>query len=102
MERAVVRGRTMGGPVYAVLGRVKIKPGQDFLIRSMVAENGREMLRGISGATQATSFRIAEDHQVQQAWWLFEILDDACRAKVTLEALREMPDAPSEFVSSDV
>jgi hypothetical protein len=92
----------MGGPVYAVLGRVKIKPGQDFLIRSMVAENGREMVRGISGAKQATWFRIAEDDQVQQALWLFENLDDARRANVTFEALRDMPDAPSEFVSSDV
>jgi hypothetical protein len=68
----------------------------------MVAENGSQMVRGISGAKQATWFRIPSDDQVQHALWLFDREADAQQASASFEALREMPDAPSEFVSSDV
>ena len=89
--------------MFAVLGRVKVKPGQDALIRSLVTDHADEMVRAIPGAKQATWFRMGEgDDQIQQALWLFDLKDEAHHAKVSFEALREMPDAPSEFVSSDV
>jgi hypothetical protein len=88
--------------MYAVFQRVKVKPGQDAVVRSLVADRADDIVRGVAGATQATWFRIPEDDQIQQALWLFDREDAALRAKESFEALREMPDAPSEFVSSDV
>ncbi len=89
--------------MYAVLQRVKIKPGQDAAIRSSVTENGEAILGSLAGADQVTWFRNpADEGEIQQALWLFDTEGEARQASVAFEGLREMPDAPSEFLSSDV
>ena len=40
----------LGGPVYAVIGRVKIKPGHEEETRSMIAEHGVAMIQRMAGS----------------------------------------------------
>jgi hypothetical protein len=90
--------------MFAVIGRVKIKPGQEDLSRQMITDKGIDMFRGMIGAQHAYWSRPvdAADELIQHSYWLFETEDNARAAEKTFNSLRDMPDAPAVFVSCDV
>ncbi len=87
--------------MYVLIGRLKIKPGHEEETRSMIAEHGVPMVRGMAGSADAYWAR-ALDGDIQHSFWLFETQENARRAEATFTRLREMPDAPATFVSVDV
>ena len=88
--------------MYAVIGRVKIKPGHEEESRSMIAERGVPMIRGMAGAAGAYWARALDGELIQHSLWLFDTEENARKAEATFNSLREMPDAPAAFVSCDV
>jgi hypothetical protein len=89
--------------MYAVIGRVKIKPGHEQETLVMIEERGVAMVRGFSGSRGGYWTRTIDgDDLVQYLFWLFETEEDARAAETTVLTLREMPDAPAEFIGADV
>ena len=88
--------------MYAVIGRVKIKPGDEEETRSMIAEHGVAMIQGMAGSAGAYWARAVDGELIQHSFWLFDTEENARKAEVTFNSLREMPDAPAIFVSCDV
>jgi len=90
--------------MFAVIGRVKIKSGQEDLTRQMIGERGVSMFRGMAGSQRAYWCRPADhdDELIQHSFWLFDSEENARTAEATFNSLRGMPDAPAEFVSCDV
>jgi hypothetical protein len=88
--------------VYAVIGRVKIKPDRADEARAMIGKGGVAMLRGMAGSVSGYWARTLEGDMVQHSFWLFDTVEHARVAEATFNRLREMPDAPATFVSVDV
>lgn len=88
--------------MYAVIGRVKIKPGHEEESRSMIAERGVPMIQGMAGSAGAYWARAVDGDLIQHSFWLFDTEENARNAEATFNRLREMPDAPATFVSVDV
>jgi hypothetical protein len=89
--------------MYAVIGRVKIKPGQEEQTRSMIAAGGVPMVRGLAGSSDAYWARaVADGELIQHSFWLFDSEENARNAEATFNSLRDMQDAPATFVSCDV
>ena len=88
--------------MHAVIGRVKIKVGHEEETRSMIAEGGVSMVRGMAGSAGAYWARALDDELVQHSFWLFDTEENARNAEATFNRLREMPDALATFVSVDV
>ena len=88
--------------MYAVIGRVKIKPGHEDETRSMIAEHGVAMIHAMAGSAGAYWARAIDGELVQHSLWLFDTEQNARKAQATFNSLREMPDAPASFVSCDV
>jgi hypothetical protein len=89
--------------MYAVIGRVKIKPGHADDTLAMIAEHGAELLEGIPGSRGGYWARTVDDGDlIQHSFWLFDTEDGARSAESTFSTLREMPDAPAVFVSVEV
>jgi hypothetical protein len=90
--------------MYAVIGRVKIKPGFEEMSLSMITERGVAMVQAMSGSAGGYWARPVDggDELIQHSLWLFETEEDARGAEKTFNSLREMPDAPAIFVSCDV
>ena len=89
--------------MYAVIGRVKIKPGFEDETRAMIAEHGIAMLQGMAGSSGGYWSRSADDGDlIQHSFWLFDNEENARTAEATFIALRDMPEAPATFVSVDV
>ena len=88
--------------MYAVIGRVKIKPGHEEESRSMIAQRGVPMIRAMAGAAGAYWARTLDGELIQHSLWLFDTEENAREAEATFNSLREMPDAPAAFVSCDV
>ena len=88
--------------MYAVIGRVQIKPGHEEDTRSMIAERGVGMIQGMAGSAQAYWARALDGDLIQHSFWLFDSEENARKAEATFSSLREMPDAPATFVSVDV
>ena len=89
--------------MYAVVGRVKIKPERADEALAMVGERGPAMLRGMTGANGGFWARtVDEGDLVQHSFWLFDSEANARAAETTFNALRDMPEAPAIFVSVDV
>ncbi len=87
--------------MYAVIGRVKIKPGHEEVTRSMIADGGVAMVRGMAGSAGAYLARALDGDLIQHSFWLFDTEQNARNAEATFSRLREMPDAPATFVSVD-
>jgi hypothetical protein len=92
----------MGGPMHAVIGRVKIKPDRADEARSMIGERGVAMLQGMVGSAGGYWARSLEGDIIQHSFWLFDTEENARAAEATFNTLRGMPDAPATFVSVDV
>ena len=90
--------------MYALIGRVRIKPGHEKASAAMAREHGPALVAGMSGSSAAYWARPVdpEGDLIQHSFWLFESEDDARAAEATFNSLREMPDAPAEFVSAHV
>jgi hypothetical protein len=89
--------------MYAVVGRVKIKPGHEDETAAMITQHGVPMLQGMSGSVNGYWARSADGVDTfQHSFWLFDTEENARAAEVTFSSLREMPEAPAAFVSVDV
>jgi hypothetical protein len=90
--------------MYALIGRVEIKAGHEEETAVMAREHGPGLVGGMSGSKSAYWARALDDRGklIQHSFWLFETEEDARAAETVFGSLREMPDAPAEFVSADV
>jgi len=89
--------------MFAVVGRVRIKPGNEEMARRMIAERGVGMFRGMAGSNKAYWSRAVDGSDVvQHSFWLFDTEENARSAEATFNSLRDMPDAPAEWISCDV
>ena len=89
--------------MYALVGRVRIKPGHEEQTLAMIGEHGVEMVRGMAGSAGGYWTRTLDgDDLIQHSFWLFDSEEDARAAEAIFVKLREMPDAPATFVSAEV
>jgi hypothetical protein len=90
--------------MFALIGRVQIKPGkEDFALR-MIADHGVDLIRGMAGAQRAYWSRPVDSapELIQHSFWIFDTEENARGAEKTFNSLRDMPEAPAVFVSCDV
>jgi hypothetical protein len=89
--------------MYAVIGRVEIKPDRAEEALSMVGERGVAMLQGMDGSADGYWARaLDQDEIIQHSFWLFDTEENARTAEATFNRLRDMPEAPATFISVDV
>ena len=89
--------------MYAVIGRVKIKPGHEQDTLAMIEQGGIAMVNGFHGSLGGYWARTVDgDDLVQHSFWLFEGEEGARAAEASYQSLREMPDAPASFISVEV
>ena len=90
--------------MYALVGRVEIKPGHEDETATMAREHGPALVGGMSGSKIAYWARAVDDRGklIQHSFWLFENEDDARAAETVFNSLRDMPQAPAVFVTADV
>jgi hypothetical protein len=88
--------------MFAVIGRVELKPDRADEALAMIGERGVAMLQGMSGSAGGYWARNVDGDDIQHSFWLFESEADARKAEATFKSLRDMPDAPATFVSVDV
>jgi hypothetical protein len=89
--------------MYAVIGRVKIKPGHADETQAMIASHGTAMVQGMAGSSAGYWSRSTDGGDlIQHSFWLFDTEEHARAAEATFNQLRDMPDAPATFVSVDV
>ena len=89
--------------MYALVGRVEIKPGHEEETAAMAREHGPGLVGGMSGSA-AYWARAVDDSEtvVQHSFWLFETEEDARAAEAMFTSLRNMEQAPAVFISADV
>lgn len=90
--------------MYALIGRVEIKPGHEDETATMARDHGPGLVGGMSGSRLAYWARALDDQGkvIQHSFWLFETEEDARAAETVFSSLREMPQAPADFISADV
>ena len=89
--------------MYAVIGRVMIKPGHEEETLKMIGERGVAMVKGFPGSRGGYWARTIDGEDlIQHLFWLFDDEEGARTAEATALTLREMPDAPATFISVDV
>ena len=89
--------------MYAVIGRVRIKPGHEDEALAMIDRHGVGMVQGMPGSAGGYWARSTEgDDLTQHSVWLFDTEDHARAAEATFNTLRDMPEAPATFLSVDV
>ena len=89
--------------MYAVIGRVKIKPGHSDETLAMIGDHGAAMLQGMTGSNGGYWARTVDSEDlIQHSFWLFDDEAHARSAEATFNTLRDMPEAPAIFVSVDV
>jgi hypothetical protein len=89
--------------MYAVIGRVKIKPGHEDETRAMIQSGGIAMVQGMTGSQGGWWSRSTDDGDlIQHSFWLFDTAENGRAAEAAFTTLRDMPDAPATFISVDV
>lgn len=89
--------------MYAVIGRVRIKPGHEEETQAMILKGGIAMVQGMTGSQAGWWSRSSDSEDlIQHSFWLFDTEENARVAEATFNTLREMPDAPATFISVDV
>jgi hypothetical protein len=89
--------------MYAVVGKVRIKPGHEQETLAMIDNGGIAMVKGLPGSRGGYWARTLDgDELVQHSFWLFEDEQGARAAETTYQALREMPQAPATLISVEV
>lgn len=88
--------------MFALIGRVQLKPGREDEALAMISEGGVAMLRSMSGSEAGYWARNLDGDAIQHSVWLFDTEENARKAEKTFSSLREMPEAPASFFSADV
>jgi heme-degrading monooxygenase HmoA len=90
--------------MYALVGRVEIKPGHEEETATMARDHGPTLVAGMSGNRAAYWARALDESGkvIQYSFWLFEAEEDARAAETVFSSLRDMPQAPAGFISADV
>jgi hypothetical protein len=89
--------------MFAVIGRVRIKPGHEDETREMISNHGIAMIEGMTGSSNAYWSRSTDGNDlVQHSFWLFNTEENARVAETIFKTLRDMPEAPATFLSVDV
>jgi hypothetical protein len=89
--------------VYALIGRVEIKPGRADEAMAMIDEYGARLLAGMDGSSIGYWARTIDPGElIQHSFWVFDTEEHARSAKATFETLRDTPDAPATFIAADV
>ena len=89
--------------MFAVIGRVQIKPGHSDETLAMISDHGEAMLQGMTGSHGGYWARTVDGEDlIQHSFWLFDTEEHARSGEATFNTLREMPEAPAVFVSVDV
>jgi hypothetical protein len=90
--------------MYALIGRVQIKRGNEEETAEMAREHGPGLVGGMSGSTSAFWARAVDGRGelIQHSFWLFKTEEDARAAEIVFNSLRDMPDAPAVLISADV
>jgi hypothetical protein len=90
--------------MYALIGRVEIKPGHEEETAVMAREHGPTLVGGMPGSQAAYWARALDDSGklIQHSFWLFGAEEDARAAEAVFGSLRDMPEAPARFISADV
>ena len=89
--------------MYAVIGRVKIKPGHEQETLAMIDDGGIAMVNGFPGSRGGYWARTVDgDDLVQHSFWLFDGEQSARAAEAMYLTLREMSDAPATVISVEV
>jgi heme-degrading monooxygenase HmoA len=89
--------------MYALFGRVQIKPGHEEETAAMAREHGPALVGGMTGSKTAYWARANDgDDVIQHSFWLFETEEDARTAESVFNSLRNMPEAPAVFICADV
>jgi hypothetical protein len=102
-QRDYDMARAKGVLMYAVIGRVQIKPGQEAQTLAMVSEHGIAMVQGMAGSAGGYWARSEDGGDlIQHSVWLFDTEEHARAAETTFSTLRDMPEAPATFISVDV
>ena len=90
--------------MYALVGRVEIKPGNEEETAIMAREHGPTLVGSMAGSKAAYWARGLDDagKVIQHSFWLFEAEEDARAAETVFSSLRDMSEAPARFISADV
>jgi hypothetical protein len=90
--------------MFALVGRARIKSGHEEETAAMARDGGPALVGGMTGSKGAYWARPLDggDAVIQHSFWLFETEGDARAAETVFNSLRDMPDAPAEFVSAEV
>jgi hypothetical protein len=89
--------------MYAVIGRVEIKPERAEEARQMISDHGVAMLQGMAGSSGGYWARSVDGTGItQHSFWLFDTEENARTAEATFSSLRDLPDAPATFISVEV
>jgi len=89
--------------MYAVIGRVRIKPGHEDETLAMIQQHGIVMVQGMAGSEGGYWARSHDaGDTTQHSLWLFDTEENARAAEATFASLREMPEAPATFISVEV
>ena len=68
--------------MYAVIGRVKIKPGHSDETLAMIGDHGAAMLQGMTGSNRGYWARTVDDGDlIQHSFWLFDTKEHARSAE---------------------
>jgi len=90
--------------MYALVGRVEIKPGHEEETAVMAREHGPTLVGGMPGNKVAYWARALDGSGklIQHSFWLYDAEEDARAAATVFNSLRDMPEAPAGFISADV
>jgi hypothetical protein len=91
--------------MYAVIGRMKLKPGREHEERWMIADHSIPALQGRPGWSSGYWSRCVNDGDlILHSFWLFDTEEHARTAAASFNMLRDMPEpqAPATFISVDV
>ena len=88
--------------MFAVIGRVELKPDRADEALAKLAERGAAMVQGMPGSSGGYWARNLDGDDIQHSFWLFDSEENARQAAATFTLLRDMPDAPATFVSVNV
>ncbi len=88
--------------MYALIGRVEIKAGHEEETLAMIHNQGVAHLQGLAGSAGGYWARNLSGDRIQHSFWLFETEADARAAETMFNGLRDMPEAPATFMSTDV
>jgi hypothetical protein len=88
--------------MFAVIGRVELKPDRADEALAMLAERGAAMVQDMPGSSGGYRARNLDGDDIQHSFWLFDSEENARQAAAKFTSLRDMPNAPATFVSVNV